>query len=277
DIVLGIQFSLQPTVGTTTLQNVSSSSQLLAQGKEKIKSQLPNVSSVGKEINRKHRPIDVDNVNSRKNARAVKSKISDVKNHHDMRLIHKRQNPFHDEEDSGDQKSNINMETSRKKMKLQGQILNDQEHLTSQTIVLTPVDGKSLRSTTSVLKLFGDDKKAMSTKVKAHTFSQTLRTLYVHFNNQQVDKNALDCIAERFNQMHPPHDQKTMTKKKEMFKIKEKENNKMLCIQSGVHKRYEVEDPETDIYVIMKNVSPNESDNEIMEALQEIEYKVDKV
>ncbi|ETO07138.1 hypothetical protein RFI_30254, partial [Reticulomyxa filosa] len=195
-----------------------------------------------------------------------------------MRLIHKRPhkrpNPFHDE-DSGDQKSNINMETSRKKMKLQGQILNDQEHLLSEnarTSANGSMDGKSLRS---VLKLFGDDKKAMSTKVKAHTFLQTLRTLYVHFNNQQLDKNALE--GERFNQMHPPHELENNEKEEENVQVKEKENNKMLCIQSGLCKRHEVEDPETNRYVIMKNVSPNEIDDEIMEALQEMEYNVDKM
>ncbi|ETN98569.1 hypothetical protein RFI_38923, partial [Reticulomyxa filosa] len=48
----------------------------------------------------------------------------------------------------------------------------------SPTLVITLVDGRLLKSSSSVLELFGENVKQLATKIKAHTFSQTWRTLF---------------------------------------------------------------------------------------------------
>ncbi|ETO03628.1 hypothetical protein RFI_33774, partial [Reticulomyxa filosa] len=110
----------------------------------------------------------------------------------------------------------------------------------------TPVDGRLLKSSASVLKLVDSgNEKQLASKIKAHTFSQTWRTLFVHFDHQKINGEG------------------TNKKIKKMKKMKKR-------------KRNEVEDPEKNLFVLLKNISPSESE-EIAEALKDMGYNVEKV
>ena len=78
---------------------------------------------------------------------------------------------------------------------------------TCPTIVITPVDSKLLPSHTSIMKLFGDDRKQLAPKVKTYTFSQTRRTLYLHFDGNQISWDDMKQVASRFNESHPPEEE----------------------------------------------------------------------
>ncbi|ETO07562.1 hypothetical protein RFI_29830 [Reticulomyxa filosa] len=59
---------------------------------------------------------------------------------------------------------------------------------TSPSLVFTPVNGRGLISQTSILKFIGINEKRFVKKLKAHTFSQSWKTLFVHFRKQQSSK-----------------------------------------------------------------------------------------
>ncbi|ETN97942.1 hypothetical protein RFI_39580, partial [Reticulomyxa filosa] len=124
-------------------------------------------------------------------------------------------------------------------------------------VVITPVDGRLLKSSSSMLKLVGGGNgKQLASKIKAHTFSQTWRTLFVHFDHQKINGEGLERIAASFNELHQQEN-----KEEEENEEKNKKNT-MKCVN---------------LFVLLKNISPSESEEEIAEALKDIGYNVEKV
>ncbi|ETN98594.1 hypothetical protein RFI_38898 [Reticulomyxa filosa] len=56
------------------------------------------------------------------------------------------------------------------------------EEINENNKLPTLVNGQSMKSQTSILKIFGKNGKSLSTKIKAHTFSSTWKTVFVHFH-----------------------------------------------------------------------------------------------
>ncbi|ETO01669.1 RNA pseudouridylate synthase, partial [Reticulomyxa filosa] len=130
------------------------------------------------------------------------------------------------------------------------------------TLVITPVNGISFKSQTSVLKLFGQHGKT----IKAHTFSTTWRTMYVHFDIK-ISVEMLQEITVAFNQKQ----QSIMenSKSSELESEKKKQHRIMLCSY--------VKNPDVNRYVLLKNVSIRESEKEILETLKDLNLNVEKV
>ncbi|ETO01899.1 hypothetical protein RFI_35540 [Reticulomyxa filosa] len=114
-----------------------------------------------------------------------------------------------------------------------------------------------MKSQTSILKIFGKNGKSLSTKVKAHTFS-SIGKQCLHFH-ETVQYQEFDKIAKNFNDMK--------------ISIEEKENKG----ENIETKAQEITNPETNRCVLLKNVSTRETEKEIIETLQEMEYDVEKV
>ncbi|ETO07435.1 hypothetical protein RFI_29967 [Reticulomyxa filosa] len=95
------------------------------------------------------------------------------------------------------------------------------------TLIIKSVDGRKLKSASSVNWLVV---KQFESKSK-HTFSQTWRTLFVHFDNQKINGEGLERIAISFNELHQQEnkEEKEQKKKKKQMKCvvynpKNKEN-----------------------------------------------------
>ena len=67
----------------------------------------------------------------------------------------------------------------------------------SPTLVFVRVNGRELTSQTSLLKFIAAIDKSIAKKVKAHTFSQSWSTMFVHFKE---DVQELNQFAEKFNE-----------------------------------------------------------------------------
>lgn len=154
----------------------------------------------------------------------------------------------------------------------------------SPTLLITPVNGKLLRSATSILKLFGSYGKQLALKMKTYTFSQSWKTLYLHFN-EQVNLQALEDAASRFNQLHTPAEVDKKIEEQEEQGEDQKPKITMKCIvysstyvtEQKERRKQEVQDPEINKCVLLRNVSPFETEEDITETLKELGYNVDKV
>ena len=158
---------------------------------------------------------------------------------------------------------------------------------TTPTLVITPVNGRLYKSQTSVIKLFGKGGKFVSSKLKAHTFSSTLGTVYVHFNEKTTTEEELHQIAEKFNQDRLEE----VKKEEESIQSDEKEDKKkkqpriMKCsvyrstyaAEQKEKRSKQVLDPEENRFVLLKNVPLFDTEAEILEVLQNLGLGVEKL
>ncbi|ETO06867.1 hypothetical protein RFI_30525, partial [Reticulomyxa filosa] len=147
------------------------------------------------------------------------------------------------------------------------------------TLVITPVKGRMLLSASSLIRFMNIDSKYIRQKIKAHTHSENWRTLYVHLY-KSVQNSELEEIASRFNEIH----------NKELAQNLPKDDNEMqfvtpkCCIfqksyQEEVKKKRveDVNNPNVNRYVLLKNINIRESEKEILDSLAEYKYNVQQI
>lgn len=148
------------------------------------------------------------------------------------------------------------------------------------TLVITPVKGRMLTSASSLIKFLGYNRNILGKIIKAHTHSLSWRTVYVHLS-QEAKPNQVQEIIEQFN------NQQQTSKAK--INEQEKESDEVVIFprctlfQSGYaaeaqKRRIEnVQNPDLNRWVLLKNVSKLESDEEISDTLERMDYRVEKV
>ena len=154
------------------------------------------------------------------------------------------------------------------------------------TLVITPIHGILLQSQTAVLKLFGKNTRRIALKLKAHSFSSTRKTIYLHFQNN-VKNEELQELAVIYNDLQQSQ---LPESKNENENENENEENRQprrisKCVlyntnyvQEQKAKRNEIiHNPEINRVVLLKNVSLRETEQEIKETLQEMNYNVENV
>ncbi|ETO15448.1 hypothetical protein RFI_21916 [Reticulomyxa filosa] len=120
------------------------------------------------------------------------------------------------------------------------------------TLVITLVDGRLLKSSSSVLELFGENVKQLATKIKAHTFSQTWRTLFVHFDSKQINGEGLEKIATSFNELHQQEN-----KEEDENEEKKKKKTMKCVVYNPKYAPEQKERSEKNLFVLLKNISPS--------------------
>lgn len=151
---------------------------------------------------------------------------------------------------------------------------------TFPTIVITPVKGRLLTSPSSLMKFLGLQHTSMAKLIKAHTHSLSWKTVYVHFTHD-ANSNQIEQIIENFNQQQ------------EINKMNVKEINsdqedevifpKCSIFDSGYaaeaekRRKENVKNPELNKCVLLKNVCKLESNEEIKETLESMNYGVEKI
>lgn len=233
------------------------------------------------EINRKrpHPDYEEDDEEEEKNNSASKK----------IRLQHQHNHNDNDNDNDNNIELNIEPET---------QSLNDQNILKKSmkirreyfcnnypTLVITPVNGHLLKSQTAIVRLFGRNIKGLANKLKAHTFSSTRKTIYVHFTNQ-VQYDELHGLETKFNEQQLS---KVSNAKDDNNNNDNEEQRKQLRLpkcfifsknyvqEQKVKRNEEVNNPEINRDVILKNVSLRETEDEIMETLHEMNLNIAKV
>ncbi|ETO04254.1 hypothetical protein RFI_33143, partial [Reticulomyxa filosa] len=123
----------------------------------------------------------------------------------------------------------------------------------------------SLMSQTSILKFIGIKDKGFVKKLKIHTFSQSWKTLFVHFQNQ-VKLEELQSIVEQFNSRQQAKSQELDNDEKKDYVSEQLEKRKQ-----------EISNPERNRCVLLKNVSTRETPQEVVDTLEELGYEVEEV
>lgn len=148
------------------------------------------------------------------------------------------------------------------------------------TLVITPVNGNLLKSQTAVLKLFGKNTKAISSKLKAHTFSSTLRTIYIHLQ-RNVRREEAEEFIKRYNSLQQEQEMKENNDENENKKPRKVSRcsffNSNYVNEQKEKRIQQVQNPEENKTVLLKNVPLRETEEEIKETLTELEYNIEKV
>ncbi|ETO08755.1 hypothetical protein RFI_28631, partial [Reticulomyxa filosa] len=144
------------------------------------------------------------------------------------------------------------------------------------TLVITPVKGRMLLSASSLVRFMGLDQNYIRLKVKAHTHSASWRTLYVHLS-KEIQTSELEDISKRFNDIHS----------KQSVRNDAKDGNEVQFVtpkcsifqktysEEAKKKRLEdVNNPDVNRYVLLKNINLRESEKEIISSLEEYKYKI---
>lgn len=157
---------------------------------------------------------------------------------------------------------------------------------TCPTLVITPINGKLLKSQTAVVKMFGRSSQKIVQMLKAHSFSSTMKTIYIHFQSQ-VRLEELKIIAEKFNDY-----QQSQLQMQDKPDSKDENLNDALqrrripkCVifsttyvaDQKAQRSKDMYNPEINHFVLLRNVSLRETEIEIKETLQEMNLRVEKV
>ena len=67
------------------------------------------------------------------------------------------------------------------------------------TLVITPVNGRSLMSASALLSFLSSNRKQLAKLIKAHTHSMSWKTVYVHFS-KEIEEEILQQITNEFNE-----------------------------------------------------------------------------
>ncbi|ETO11031.1 hypothetical protein RFI_26345, partial [Reticulomyxa filosa] len=124
---------------------------------------------------------------------------------------------------------------------------------------------QELMSQTSILKFIGIKDKRFVKKLKIHTFSQSWKTLFVHFQNQ-VKLEELQSIVEQFNSRQQAKSQE--------LDNDEKTQKTTFC--SIFRKDYVLNNwrNENKKYQILKEIDV-ETPQEVVDTLEELGYEVE--